>query len=217
MGTGFGIGYLQYLVPVLAIGVVSAIPTFVVMLGGYGERRGWIAFAVGCAVGLAICLWLWFYTGEEGYTGRFGHRNMALAGLVGAIFGPRIIVGMTNDPKWVPPSRRKRAARPGSDRDEPSSRTDTTSTEQKSSYDQNRDGGRASTADSRWDKYFRRPSARMTPDEAWQVLGLQAGSSADDVRDAHRRLMIKLHPDVGGSNYLASMVNTARDVLLNGS
>jgi DnaJ domain len=57
-------------------------------------------------------------------------------------------------------------------------------------------------------------SGKMTVEEAYQVLGLQAGASADDIARAHRSLMKKIHPDQGGSTYLAARVNEAKDVLL---
>jgi hypothetical protein len=57
-------------------------------------------------------------------------------------------------------------------------------------------------------------SGDMTVDEAYAILGLAPGADPEAIKEAHRRLMIKLHPDHGGSDYLATKINRARDVLL---
>ena len=60
----------------------------------------------------------------------------------------------------------------------------------------------------------RAPGGRMTRAEALEVLGLGEGADEAAIRSAHRRLMRAAHPDQGGSDWLASRLNEARDVLL---
>jgi DnaJ family protein C protein 19 len=59
-----------------------------------------------------------------------------------------------------------------------------------------------------------RQQGNMTREEAYQVLGLHPGASEAEIRAAHLRLMRTAHPDSGGSDWLATRVNQARDVLL---
>lgn len=56
----------------------------------------------------------------------------------------------------------------------------------------------------------------MTRREAFQILGLREGASKDQIREAHRKIMRLNHPDNGGSTFVATKVNEAKDFLISG-
>ena len=57
-------------------------------------------------------------------------------------------------------------------------------------------------------------SGDMSADEAYEILGLAPGADEAAIKAAYHRLMMQLHPDHGGTDYLATKINRARDVLL---
>ena len=61
---------------------------------------------------------------------------------------------------------------------------------------------------------YQSDSGNMTVNEAYEVLGLSANASAEDIKTAHKRLIQKLHPDRGGSAYLATKINKAKEILM---
>ena len=64
---------------------------------------------------------------------------------------------------------------------------------------------------------FKKATAKprgMTATDARALLGVSTSASVEDIRDAHRRLIAKVHPDSGGSAELAARVNLARDTLV---
>jgi DnaJ-class molecular chaperone len=57
-------------------------------------------------------------------------------------------------------------------------------------------------------------SALLTINEAYAILGLEPGASKQDIIQAHKQLMQRVHPDRGGSSHLAIKINQAKDLLL---
>jgi DnaJ-domain-containing protein 1 len=54
----------------------------------------------------------------------------------------------------------------------------------------------------------------MTKKEAYQILGVEPGVSEQEIHQAWRRLIKKVHPDSGGSAFLTAKINAAKDILL---
>lgn len=68
-------------------------------------------------------------------------------------------------------------------------------------------------------KQSRKPAAGpkpgpMTRNEAFEILGLGESATPEDIEEAYKRLMMKVHPDLQGSDWMAAKLNEARDLLL---
>jgi DnaJ-domain-containing protein 1 len=60
----------------------------------------------------------------------------------------------------------------------------------------------------------RRPAIKLTPAEARAILGVGPGAGPADIEAAYRRLMLRAHPDTGGTSGLAAQLNAARALLI---
>jgi hypothetical protein len=60
----------------------------------------------------------------------------------------------------------------------------------------------------------RQSNGAMHEEEAWNLLGLSKGASAGEIKASHRRLIKQVHPDHGGTDYLAHKINEAKNLLL---
>lgn len=239
-GSRWSAGGFIFVLAVVAF--VSAIPTFIFMWFRDDALGTRIAFALGAAVGLAVAAYCEFgLTDNPGHEiGAVMALGGGILGPLGVIrllhdpnypnekWNPQNKPGTAKNAKPSPGAQRGRTEGPeqatASHRADDSAQDWTYGTERTEAKGQTRDDAagqaenkaqtRGGASDRRWKRYFRPTNGQMTAEEAWEVLGLDPGASADDIRAMHHRLMTKLHPDVGGSNYLASKVNEARDILL---
>lgn len=72
----------------------------------------------------------------------------------------------------------------------------------------------AAGADTSTGSASRSQGSQMTREEAYRLLGLEPGASDEEIKRAHRRLMMQFHPDQGGTDEIAARLNQAKDILL---
>ena len=67
---------------------------------------------------------------------------------------------------------------------------------------------------SSFNQFKKSSTTSMDAAEAYEVLGLKHNCSKKDILKAHKKLILSLHPDKSGNNYLAGKITQARDTLL---
>jgi hypothetical protein len=63
-------------------------------------------------------------------------------------------------------------------------------------------------------QFMRNQPSNLELEECYRILGLEKNCNKKDILQAHKKLILKLHPDKSGNNYLAGKINQARDTLL---
>ena len=56
--------------------------------------------------------------------------------------------------------------------------------------------------------------SEMTRREAQLILGVMESTSSADIKQKHRTMMLNNHPDNGGSTFLATKINEAKELLM---
>lgn len=73
---------------------------------------------------------------------------------------------------------------------------------------------RGSSASATGNSWSGNQSSVVTAEQAYKILGISLSATRQEIIEAHRKLMLKNHPDRGGSNYIAAQINQAKKILL---